>query len=170
MKTQNNDTQDSNDTNITGPSNYVYDEKNRRLVALPSSDRASQAGGILPNIAQMYLNKIQPYVQPLGYDPVNVPPEIRGWNWGAFLMTPIWAVAHKVKGAYISFVPIFIIQLIAAVWMGSKGNEYAWQTRHWQNAEAFQSSQRKWLYAGVVWFLLVVGFVCTVLILARIGN
>ncbi len=56
-----------------------------------------------------------------------VPPEVRGWNWGAFLLCPMWGVCNKVWISLISLVPY--ADLIVAIVVGIKGNEWAWKKK-----------------------------------------
>lgn len=85
---------------------------------------------------------------------VAPPPEIRGWNWGGFLLGWIWAVGN---GAFLwaviaFFVPFFNIAL------GIKGNEWAWQSKRWNSIEHFRDVQRKWMIGGLIfWGVAIVG-------------
>jgi hypothetical protein len=81
-----------------------------------------------------------------------VPPEIQGWNWGAFLLNWIWALAHK---AWLGFVLSFFLGIVGAIVCGLKGNEWAWQNNRYQSVEHFRESQGKWTKWGVI--ILVVG-------------
>lgn len=76
-----------------------------------------------------------------------VPPEIRGWNWGAFLLNWIWGVGNGTFIALLTFVPLvgFVMPFV----LGIKGNEWAWRNRVWRDVEHFKSTQRKWSWAGL---------------------
>jgi len=89
-----------------------------------------------------------------------VPYEIEhlGWNWGGFLLGPIWAFAHKLPASTILlslfFGPIMIFVL------GAKGNVWAWQYQRWENIAHFRYIQKKWkqwgfFYWGVLMFLVI---------------
>jgi len=85
-----------------------------------------------------------------------VPPEIaRGWNWGAFGLTPLWGIAHNTWLALLCFsvflCPPFGILTwgIVALIMGAFGNQWAWQNRRWQSVEQFYEVQRKWALWGL---------------------
>src|SRR5690348_2738425 len=60
-----------------------------------------------------------------------VPPEIRGWNWGAFLLNWIWGAANGVYIAFLMFVPLVNVVMIFV--LGAKGNEWAWRKERWRD-------------------------------------
>lgn len=89
-----------------------------------------------------------------------VPPEVKGWNWGAFFLTFIWGLAHRVwisLLALLSFIPYIgtFIALGIAIFLGVKGNELAWQAKHWESVQKFKETQKKWAIAGFVVFVIV---------------
>jgi len=51
------------------------------------------------------MSQEQEYVSGLGKDSV-VPPEIKGWNWGAFLLNWIWGIGNSTYIALLMFVPL----------------------------------------------------------------
>lgn len=65
-----------------------------------------------------------------------VPAEIKGWNWGAFLLSPIWSIVNQVWIGLISFVPY--IGLGVAIYLGIKGNELAWKAKNWGSVKQFK--------------------------------
>lgn len=77
-----------------------------------------------------------------------VPEEIRGWNWGAFLLTPLWLVSNRVWIGFLALVPI--VGLPMAIAMGIKGNEWAWKSRKWESIEQFNIHQKRWAIAGII--------------------
>jgi hypothetical protein len=79
----------------------------------------------------------------------TVPPELQGWNWGAFLLTWIWGIGNRVWLALLALIPIPIVGLAVAILLGVKGNEWAWQLKKWDNIEHFRRTQRIWLYWGI---------------------
>ena len=87
-----------------------------------------------------------------------VPEEIRGWNWGAFLLNWIWGIGNKTYIALLMFVPF--VNMAMPFVLGAKGNEWAWRNNHWDSVEAFKRTQRKWgVWGGVaiLAFLLLFG-------------
>lgn len=83
----------------------------------------------------------------------TVPPEIKGWNWGAFFLTWIWGIGNRVWLALIALAPIPLAGLVMMVILGIKGNEWAWQSKRWESIEHFRRRQRVWMYWGLAAFL-----------------
>lgn len=79
---------------------------------------------------------------------VPVPEEIKGWNWGAFLLAPFWPVGNRVGIGLLSWVPL--IGFWMAIALGMKGNEWAWKSRRWQSIEHFKTHQKRWATAGII--------------------
>jgi len=81
-------------------------------------------------------------------DSVPVPDEIKGWNWGAFLMPWLWPFTNHVWIGLLCFVPQ--IGWLMAIALGSKGNEWAWKSKRWRSIEHFKAHQRGWAIAGIL--------------------
>lgn len=58
---------------------------------------------------------------------IQVPDEIKGWNWGAFLMSPLWPFTNRVWIGLLAWVPY--VGWIMLFVLGAKGNEWAWKSR-----------------------------------------
>ena len=104
-----------------------------------------------------------------------LPPELRGWNWGAFLLTWIWGIGNNVWIALIALgglIPYvgWIISIVMAIILGARGNQWAWQKKKWDSTEHFRKTQRTWMWYGigmlVVQILLVISV--TVLIISLV--
>ena len=81
-----------------------------------------------------------------------VPDEIRGWNWGAFLLNWIWGIGNNTLIALRMFVSL--VNLVMAFVLGAKGSEWAWRNKTWQDVEHFRRTQRTWARVGLaVWVL-----------------
>lgn len=91
---------------------------------------------------------------------VPVPDEIKGWNWGAFLLSWMWGIGNRVWIALIAI--IFPFSLIMPFILGYKGNEWAWRKNNWTDVKQFKRLQRRWAYAGIV----VVGSLLIIFFLA----
>ena len=89
---------------------------------------------------------------------VATPPEIRRLNWGAFFLGWIWCLAH---GVWLGLILSIFLSGIGNFILLFKGNEWAWQARKWESAEAFNNSQRAWAIAGLI--LVGLGLVCGVI-------
>jgi serine/threonine protein kinase len=94
-----------------------------------------------------------------------VPPEIQGWNWGAFFLSGFWCLPNQVWIGLLSWVPY--IGMPMPFILGAKGNVWAWRSRQWRSVEQFKAHQRNWAIAGIVtWSLLFV----LIVIFAAIGS
>jgi serine/threonine protein kinase len=83
-----------------------------------------------------------------------VPPELQGWNWGAFLMAPLWCINNQVWIGLLSWIPY--VGFIMCFIVGAKGNTWAWRSRKWENIAAFKANQRAWSIAGLsVWGIFI---------------
>jgi serine/threonine protein kinase len=78
----------------------------------------------------------------------EVPDEIKGWNWGAFLIPWLWVFTNKVWGGLFVFIPH--IGWVMTIALGAKGNEWAWRSRRWRSIEHFKEHQRGWAIAGIL--------------------
>jgi hypothetical protein len=87
-----------------------------------------------------------------------IPDEIRGWNWGAFVLTWIWGAVNSVWIAFLVWIPVF--GFIWCFFLGAKGNEWAWRKKKWDSIEHFKRTQRNWNIAGlilfVVWLIILI--------------
>lgn len=78
----------------------------------------------------------------------DVPDGVKGWNWGAFLLTWIWGASHRVWVSLWGLIPI--VNIFMAFYLGAKGNELAWRKGHWESVAAFRLHQRHWAIAAVI--------------------
>lgn len=83
-----------------------------------------------------------------------IPPEIRGWNWGAFLFNWIWGIGNSTYIAFLSFLPF--ANMVMPFVLGAKGNEWAWKNRTWRDVEHFKNTQRKWALSGLIFILVFI--------------
>jgi hypothetical protein len=77
-----------------------------------------------------------------------IPPEIRGWNWGAFLWNWIWGLGNGTYIALLALIPF--VNIVMAIVLGIKGNEWAWQNKKWASIEEFKKAQRMWAIVGLI--------------------
>ena len=109
------------------------------------------------------------YTSGLG-DLSMLPPELRGWNWGAFLLTWIWGIGHNVwialvaLGGLIPYVG-WVISIVMAIVLGVRGNEWAWQKKKWDSIEQFRKTQRTWMWWGVGMIVLQLLLVISITVL-----
>lgn len=78
----------------------------------------------------------------------DIPSEIQGWNWGAFLLTWVWGIGNNTYRAFWMFCPF--VNIIMFIALGLKGNEWAWRHKQWQSVEHFKRVQKKWTIASLV--------------------
>lgn len=105
---------------------------------------------------------------------VNLPKEIRYFNWGAFLLNWIWGIMHK-KYITLLYFPACLIPVIGplaiSIWFGLAGNKWAWETKDWESPEKFNEVQRNWVKLWIILFILGVIFAVKIfIILAIIGS
>ncbi|MDR0528548.1 MAG: pilin [Zoogloeaceae bacterium] len=76
----------------------------------------------------------------------KIPDGVKGWSWGAFWLTWIWGLSHRVWSSLLVFIPFFGF----VMWfvLGFKGREWAWEKGRWESVEDFNESQRRWSVAG----------------------
>lgn len=98
-----------------------------------------------------------------------MPEELKGWNWGAFLLTPFWGLSHNYWIAlifFLSFIPFigFVVGPIGfglSIYLGVKGNEIAWQKRKFKSIEDFKTVQKIWMNWGLgsilIWCAAIAG-------------
>ncbi|HEY9830956.1 MAG TPA: hypothetical protein V6D26_10270, partial [Stenomitos sp.] len=79
---------------------------------------------------------------------IPVPDEIKGWNWGAFLMPWLWPFTNHVWIGLLALVPQ--VGWFVAIMLGAQGNEWAWKSRRWRSIEQFKAHQRGWAIAGMM--------------------
>jgi len=89
-----------------------------------------------------------------------LPPQLYGWNWGAFFLNWIWGIGNNTFIALLCLLPLVNIVMIFV--LGAKGNEWAWQNKHWQNVQQFQRVQRQWTIWGIILFSL--GMIFSILV------
>ena len=81
------------------------------------------------------------------------PPEgVKGWSWGAFIWSWIWAIGNSTWIGLLALLPY--IGFIVAIYLGIKGRELAWRNKRWDSLEHFNRVQRSWSKWGLI---LIVG-------------
>ena len=72
--------------------------------------------------------------------PVSTLPEgIKGWSWGAFWLSWIWAIFNKTWIGLLALIPL--VNLVMMVILGLKGREWAWRNKAWPSVEHFNRVQ-----------------------------
>ena len=89
-----------------------------------------------------------------GFRKGEVPEEIKGLNWGAFLLNWIWAIGNQTWIGLLCLIPC--VNVVVQIVLLFKGNEWAWQSKEWDSVEHFLAVQKKWTYWGIG--ILIAGF------------
>lgn len=84
-----------------------------------------------------------------------IPNGIKGWSWGAFLLSWIWAIGNRTWWGLLAIIPYF--GFIMAVILGIKGREWAWKNNKWESIEHFNRVQKKWSLWGVLLVVIIGG-------------
>jgi len=93
----------------------------------------------------------------------NVPEGVKGWSWGAFLLSGFWAIGNKTWIGLLAFVPY--LGFIMTVVLGFKGREWAWKNKQWDSVEHFNRVQTKWSF----WGAIIIGGVFVIGLLAGVA-
>ena len=91
-----------------------------------------------------------------------LPPQLYGWNWGAFFLTWIWGIGNHTTIAFLTWIPI--ANFVMIFMLGAKGNEWAWQNKRWNSTEHFKKVQKLWAIWGFILFVLGMLFLSIVII------
>jgi hypothetical protein len=83
---------------------------------------------------------------------ITPPDGVKGWSWGAFCLSWIWAVSNKTWIGLLCLVPY--VGILMALYLGIRGRELAWRNKRWDSVEQFNQVQKRWSFWGVV---IVVG-------------
>ncbi|MGB3513834.1 MAG: serine/threonine-protein kinase [Microcoleaceae cyanobacterium] len=94
----------------------------------------------------------------------EVPAEIIGWNWGAFLLPGVWCLTNHVWVGLIAWIDLSFVTfgmgwLMTGIMLGIKGNEWAWKSRKWKSIAEFKKHQRIWSFIALFLILgiLIIG-------------
>ena len=93
----------------------------------------------------------------------DIPDGVRGWSWGAFLLTWIWAIGNRTWIGLLTLVPY--VGIIMAIMLGIRGREWAWKNKKWDSVEHFNRVQRQWSMWGIG--LVVASFVIIGVLVVR---
>lgn len=126
------------------------------VFCMQCGQKISSSAQVCPHCgAQQVLAAASPSVSPQASPSASALPEgVKGWSWGAFWLSWIWAIFNKTWIGLLALIPL--VNLIMMVVLGFKGREWAWKNKAWPNIEHFNRVQKKWSLAG--WISLVVLF------------
>jgi hypothetical protein len=97
-----------------------------------------------------------------------IPPQIKGWNWGAFILGWIWGIGNNTWIALLDLIPY--VNLVMPFILGARGNEWAWQNKRWDSVDHFQRVQRSWYNWAIIFtvVILLIGVICVIAIISRV--
>ena len=105
-------------------------------------------------------NATQPASQRSG----AAPRIVKGWNWGAFLITPLWTLMMGMElwavlmVCGIVVIPTWQFKLVFSLTfsliLGAVGSELAWNNRDWRGVDHFIRTQNAWRNWGIhIWII-----------------
>jgi len=87
-----------------------------------------------------------------GGGPGTTPPAgVKGWSWGAFILSWIWALGNRTWIGLLCLIPY--VGFLMAIYLGINGREMAWRNKRWDSLEHFNKVQRRWS----IWALVLFG-------------
>ena len=92
-----------------------------------------------PNFGDIVNNSGQPGAQ--------LPAELQGVNFGAFLLGLFWSLSHNYWLGLLCLVPC--VNIVMPFYLLFKGNEAGWQSRRFDSIQQFKEVQHKWLMWGI---------------------
>ncbi|WP_087021197.1 hypothetical protein [Thaumasiovibrio subtropicus] len=97
-----------------------------------------------------------------------MPEEIKGWNWGAFILCPFWGIRFGVYRALLSLIPG--MGFFVMIWLGLRGNKLAWEADYWVSTYQFKQAQRRWSAYSLIYVILTVSLTFAVVNLDRVDE
>ena len=114
---------------------------------------------------------------------INIPNEVKGLNWGAFFLAPLWSIFHNTYIGLLWFAAPLIVALCIKGWgiqlfdnissflwiivpaplgfitisliLLLRGNEFAWKNREFADINDFKETQKKWQEWGGAWAFIL---------------
>jgi hypothetical protein len=94
----------------------------------------------------------------------EIPKELNDFNWGAFLLTFIWGIKHRVWITLLA-IPLICFQMplalnwilfgVLQIYCGINGNRWAYQRDWWMKPKDFRLNQAKWGAFGLLLNIVV---------------
>lgn len=120
--------------------------------------------------SNMYNNPTPPQGQNTAYShvPPQTPPELKKWNWGAFMFNIWWGIGHKVYLPLLCLIPLF--NIVWVFFCGAKGNQWAWETGQYATPAECIRHQASWNRAGFVAFFVYIAILILYFIIFAIAG
>lgn len=106
---------------------------------------------------------------------IDIGKELKKFNFGAFALGPVWAIFNGALASYglwfilsiicitlLKHIPFFGFIFIVIggigipVYVGLKGNEWAWYGKKWDDIKAFNKTQINWATGGAIVFVICI--------------
>lgn len=90
------------------------------------------------------------------------PKTINGFNWGAFLLTPVWGLFNNTPIACFCIILYLIpylgilLGIVFSIYCGIQGNVWDWENKEWKDHFHFHETQRKWAIAGLITYIIII--------------
>jgi hypothetical protein len=131
-------------------------------------DATPYAAALHPNLAfpaQAPVEDLPPVIAPELRNPPIRDERLRRFSWGAFAFTWLWGLWHGKPGLLLMIPfgwmmriagspPIVVssILLVIDVWIGTQGNQWAWESERFETLEEMAACQDAW-HRAAMWFL-----------------
>ena len=76
-----------------------------------------------------------------------------GWNWGAFMLYPIWGFWNGCWWAILIAIFFGWLGIIPNILFGAMGSKWAWNEKTWRSAQDFNDMQEAWRPWGIAFFV-----------------
>jgi ribosomal protein L37E len=107
---------------------------------------------------------------------LEVQNQIRKFNWGAFLLSPVWVFGNGMAWLFliylvnwairvfslimlyenysyeytVFFFASFVLNIVLTIYLGIRGSALAWEKKEWQSIQHFAHVQKKWAKWGII--------------------
>ena len=97
-----------------------------------------------------------------------IPPQIKGWNWGAFVWGWIWGIGNSTWIALLDLIPY--VNFVMPFILRARGNQWAWQNKRWDSVDHFQRVQRSWYNWAIIFTVVIflIGIIILITIISRV--
>jgi hypothetical protein len=95
---------------------------------------------------------------------IEIPDAVKGWSWGAFFLSWIWAIGNKTWIGLLALIPY--VGIVMAFVLGIKGRQWAWENKQWESLDHFLHVQKRWSFWGVIVVVVpaVLGIIAAIVI------
>jgi len=156
------------------PANPIFSTKIDPFSSIPQENQ-TPAQSVTPSYTQAAAggSLLASYSRTAAGNSMDELNKIKGWNWGAFLFSWIWAFANGLPdigmiALFLSFFPM--MGFFMSVFLGIQGNEILWKRRKFESVRQFKEIQGKWAKAALICFAIILIFVFFITVLAVIGS